>query len=57
MAVRVCEDCGKALTDPEDTSLAAYAHDVLGMIYCDSCIRAYHSELVADYELEEEAEK
>lgn len=44
--MRVCADCGKAITEPEDTDLASFAYDQLGEHYCDSCVRAYHEDLV-----------
>lgn len=52
----VCADCGKWITDPEDTSLAAFALAELGDTLCDSCVRAYHDDLVVDFEIEEDLE-
>ena len=48
--MRVCADCGKAVTEPEDTNLASFAYDQLGEHYCDSCVRAYHEDIVIAFD-------
>lgn len=53
--LRICEFCGNPISDPEDTDLTAFIHDVYNYWACDGCIREYSPRIVSIFEEEKNA--